>query len=140
MTENTVTIGNLTLINPSCKPYGKGYILCFGAYGDTYLHVYASSLDDALDECVDYLADASPGLLCDDEVNEAYEAAYNEAIEAGEDEDEAMETARELAEVDTTQAGNCSNYLRSWEWRIVAEDVTGRQLCAMVREIKAKHG
>lgn len=90
------------------------YILSFGAYGDTLLMVWANSLDDALDECVDWIADNAPGLLADEQVTEA----YNEAIAAGMSE----EDAQAEAETDTTSAGGYGHYILSWEWAIVAED------------------
>lgn len=90
------------------------YILSFGAYGETLLMVWANSLDDALDECVDWIADNAPGLLADEQVAEA----YNEAIAAGKSE----EDAQAEAETDTTCAGNAGHYLLSYEWGIVAED------------------
>lgn len=101
------------------------YVLAFGAYGSTRLMVWANGLEDALDECVDWIAEYRPGLLYDDEVAEAYQ----EALDAGESE----ESALEMAEIDMIRAGNCSNYVASWEWCIVAEDPTRAQIKEMLR-------
>lgn len=99
------------------------YILAFGAYGWTRLMVWANSLDDALDEAVDWIADNEPGLL----VDETVQYAYNFAIGEGVDEDE----ARELAEADTTCAGNAGHYLASWEWHVLAEVPSRAEVLAL---------
>lgn len=92
------------------------YIFACGAYGDTLLMVWANSLEAALDEAVDWIADHEPGLLVDDAVNDA----YREGIANGLSEEE----AQEQAEIDTTCAGSSGHYLNSWEWTIVVEDPT----------------
>lgn len=102
---------------------GHRYILSFGAYGDTLLMIWASSLDDALDEAIDWIVDNAPGLLAD----EAVSYAFTEALCAGHSEDE----AHEISEVDTTVGGNCGHYLHSHEWGIVAEDPTRAQILAL---------
>lgn len=113
-------------VNSSDKDWKKHrFILAFGAYGDTLLMVWANSLDDALDEAVDWIADHAPGLLADDAVKEAYE----EAIREGKSE----EAAQEAAEMDTVTAGNNGHYLHSWEWNIVAEDPTREQVLEIQR-------
>lgn len=112
-------------INPGDATWTKHrFVLWFGACGGAKLFVNANSLEDALDECVDWIADNAPGLLCDDTVNEA----YNEAISAGKSEEE----ARDEAEADTTCAGNNGHYLLSWEWGLVCEDPSFAELRALV--------
>ena len=96
------------------------YILCFGAYGWTRLMVWANSLEDALDESVDWIVENAPGLLCNEEVY----AEYNRLVAEGKSVEEAMEEAT----VDTTCAGNCGDYLLSYEWGIVAEDPTREEI------------
>lgn len=111
----------IVLVNPSDRDWTKHrYVLWFGAYGSTRLMVWANSLEDGLDAAVDWIVDHAPGLLSDDEV----EAAYEEALSLGSDE----ENAQRIATVDKTCAGNASNYLNSWEWGIVCEDPTRAQL------------
>jgi hypothetical protein len=90
------------------------YILWFGDIYAKYLLVWADHLEDALDECVDCIAEKWPGLLCDDEVSNE----YNRLIAEGETEEQAYEHSM----VDTTCAGNNSHYLHSWQWGIVIED------------------
>lgn len=111
----------IVIVNPSDRSFTKNrYILAFGAYGWTRLMVWANSVDSALDEAVDWIEDNAPGILCDDEVKSAYE----EAVSDGKSEEEAME----IAEVDTTVAGNHGRYLHSWEWSILAENPTRAQI------------
>ena len=113
----------IVLVNPSDRDWTRQrFVLWFGAYGSTNLMVWANSLDDALDECVDWIAEHAPGLLCDEQVAES----YREALAAGKSEEEAMEEA----EMDMTSAGNCSNYLASWEWGIALENPTREDLDA----------
>ena len=55
-------MAQLTIINPSNRDYARHrYVLSFGAHACTHLMVYASSLDSALEECADWLADNAPG-------------------------------------------------------------------------------
>ncbi len=120
------TIGNVTLVNPGDRDWTKHtYILAFGAYGNTLLMLWANSLDEAFDEAIDWIADNAPGLLADEQVAEE----YHRAIAEGKTEDE----AREIAEQDITIGGNCGNYIRAWEWGIVAEDPSPEQLKEVFR-------
>jgi hypothetical protein len=112
---------DVILVNPSDRDWTKHrYVLWFGAYGWTRLMVWANSLEDALDEAVDWLADHAPGELADESVHEE----YNRLIAEGKSEDE----AREEAEMDMTCAGNCGNYIPSWEWGLALEDPTRKEL------------
>lgn len=113
----------ITMINRK-ERYLSAYVLAFGAYGSTQLLVYAGSLEDALDECVDWIAENAPGLLCDDMVN----AEYRLAIAEGCSEDD----AHERATADMTCAGNCGNYIASWEWAIVLDRASPREISAYV--------
>lgn len=116
----------INIANPNGRDLWRhSYLLWFGAYGDTLVLAYANSLDDALDEAADWLADNAPGLFIDDAVEEAYQ----EAIARGLSEEEAIEEA----EVDVTRAGNEGRCLASWEWGIVAEDPSKAQLIAIAR-------
>lgn len=109
----------LTIINSRHSGEHR-FILAFGAYGDTMLLVYADHLDDALVECVDWIAENAPGLLADDEVHEE----YNRLVSEGASE----EDAQEEASIDTTCAGNAGHYLNSWECTIVADENTRREV------------
>jgi hypothetical protein len=115
------SFGNLTNINAGDRHWTRHrYVLWFGAYGDTRLLVHANSLDDALDEAIDWIVDHEPGLLADSAVEEEYQRLRAEGM----DQHEAMETA----EQDTTSGGNAGNRINSHEWGIVAEDPTDVQL------------
>ena len=118
----------VTIINPSDRwPIDRWYprrqhtfILAFGQVSATYLMVYADHLQDAFDECIDWIVDHAPGLLCDDEVAEEYERLIAE----GKTEEEAWEES----EVDTSSGGNAGNRIHSDEWTIAAEDLTRQEL------------
>ena len=112
-----MTHRDIIAVNPGDQDWAQSrYILAFGAYGDTLLMAWANSLDDALDECIDWIADNAPGLLCDDAVAEEYQARLAEGM--------SEEEAQEAAELDTTCGGNYGHYILSWEWGIVAENPT----------------
>lgn len=124
----------VTLVNPCPRDnraglsrYGseRAFILWFGAYGETRLLVYARHLEDALDECVGWIADHKPGLFCDD----AVEADYLEGISEGLSEDEAIEQA----EADMTVCDG-GHYLAPWEWGVLGEDLTPKQIADYVHE------
>ncbi len=105
----------LVSVNPTDSHWTRHrYILAFGAYGWTKLLVWANSLDDALNEAIDWLVDNAPGHIVDDQVQEA----YDEAIAAGMSDDKAAE----VSTADCTSGGNCGNYILSYEWCVVSED------------------
>lgn len=123
--DGFLTIGKnsnrITLVNPSDRDWTRSrYILHVGPYGWSKYMVWANCLGDALDEVVDHLAENSPGMLYDDQVAEE----YNRCIAMGMPEEEAIE----LAESDMMVAGNCGNYIASWEWGILAENPTRDEL------------
>lgn len=124
----------VTMINPTeRKWHSSAFVLWFGAYGETRLHVYADHLEDALDECVDWLADHAPGMLADEQVHDEYERLLAEAVAAGKDPEATSEECAQEAEVDTTCAGNAGNYLLSWEWGIALENPCTATLYAYIR-------
>lgn len=86
------------------------WLFRFGAYGWTTVLVLGGSLEDALDEAIDWLADNAPGLLADEQVKEE----YDRLIGVGKSHEEAAEEA----ERDTTIGGNSGHYLNSWEWTV----------------------
>ena len=54
----------ITYVNPHDSDWTKNqYVLCFGAYGATYLLVNANSLDSALDEAIDWLVEHEHGII-----------------------------------------------------------------------------
>jgi hypothetical protein len=114
-------MSNRTLfaVNTAERGYAKHrYILWFGDMYAKYLLVWANSLEDALDECVDCISDKWPGMLADNEVKDE----YNRLIAEGETE----EQAQEHAEADTTYTEG--HYLHSWQWGIVLENPTRAQI------------
>ena len=122
-TGGTFTHHPIVIVN-SRDSGSERFVLYFGAYGWMRLMVWADHLEDALDECVDWIAEHAPGLLMNDEVSEA----YNQAIADGCSEDSAHEQATQ----DMTCAGNAGDYLASWEWGIVAENPTRAQVLELL--------
>ncbi len=107
---------DLVIVNPTDKYWTRHrYVLWFGAVGSTFLLVWANSLDDALDEAVDWLAEHKPGYLATEEVRSEYERIRHESVE---DPSGTMtdEKAWDQATVDTTCAGNYGDFLHSWAW------------------------
>lgn len=132
---------DIKIANPSDRAWTRQrFVLAFGAYGDTFVMAYANSLDDALDECVDWIADNAPGLLADESVTEEYKRIHAERVAAGADPDDetVIEECQTEATVDTTCAGNAGNYLHSWEWTIVLENPTKAALIAFVQGQRAR--
>lgn len=125
------------LVNPSESSWqNHRFILSFGAYGSTLLMVWARSLDDALQECGDWIEEHAPGLFCDDSVQEAYEEALEEACKAcgcdtAEPCDDCRESAWGASETDVTHLDN-GHYLPSWEWGIYAENPTRKEVLALL--------
>jgi hypothetical protein len=125
-----VSIMKIIPINFSDRHWTSNrFILCFGAYGDTRLMVWANHLEDALDECVDWISENAPGLLCNEQVNEAYREWLDENAEDPSDpsEDE-QNSAYEYSLEDVTTAGNAGDHILSYEWGIVAENPTREQI------------
>ena len=128
------TVGHeVILVNPDNRDYtrdrgddtrGSCFVLWFGACAPTYLMVWDDHLEAALDTAVDWIVEYAPGLIADDQVHEA----YNDAIADGKSEEEAIEEA----ELDTTCAGNCGNYLLSWEWGIALDSPTRQDLLTFI--------
>lgn len=82
--------------------------------GENLLLINARSLDDALDEAIDWVEENDEDLLVDDQINEEYQRLLAEGVDEQE--------ASEQAEVDTTTGGNHSRHIMSDAWSIVAED------------------
>lgn len=120
--RNTSFGRSVVLVNPGDADWTKHrFVLWFGAVGTTRLMVWANGIEVALEECGDWIADHAPGLLCDEQVKEAFE----EALAEGACTDDAWEHALE----DTTPLDN-GHYLLSYKWGIDLEDPTRAQLDA----------
>lgn len=131
--------GHLTMINPTMRRFhDHAFVLCFGAYGWTRLHVYADSLEDALEECASWLADHAPGLITKQNSDE-YNDLMREACEESNlvwpppkdcDDYEPYWEAEESAMTDHTRTE--AGWIPSWEWGIALEDPTVPELYAFV--------
>jgi hypothetical protein len=112
---------NFRAVNSSDRDWTRQrFVLWFGVCGSTHLLVWANHLEDALDEAIDWLADNAPGLLCDEQVQEAYDRAISEG--------KSEEDAYTESTVDVTTGGNFCNHIMSWEWGITLENPTRAQL------------
>jgi hypothetical protein len=127
----------IILVNPeSGEPRYRSrerFVLWFGAYGATYLMVWADHLEDALEEAIDWIVEHAPGLLADEQVEEAYRDAQKEHGCHNPEWPEWCEQCGEEAEMDTTCFGHSGiHYLHSWEWGIVAENPSRDDLRALI--------
>lgn len=115
----------MIFVNPTDRRWTRHrYVLALGAYGWTRVCVWANSLEDALDEAVDWATEHAPGFIYTDEVKEE----YRRLVEGGMSEEEAADAA----EADMICAGNAGDYVRSDEWHIVAEDPTRAEMLELL--------
>ncbi len=120
-----------------CRPY----LLWFCNWNPCYVLVYARSFDDALDEAID-ASDSIPAIAAllrggEEQAKEAYQEAYEAALAAGKDEDEAQEAGWEAADVDMTRAGNCSEPISSEQWG--GSEPSRAEILAMVAETNRRN-
>lgn len=131
----------IELINPGERYFARHrFVLWFGAYGLTYVLVYANGLDGAIEEAAEFLAEHAPGHVMREwsdehkdlirEVCEERGIAFPEGFEALEDDDKWA--ICETAEADLTRTE--SGFLTSYEWGIVAEDPDRAELLALARD------
>lgn len=85
-----------------------------------YILAYGNSLESALSEAIEWVAQHDPALLCTDVVQEQ----FDELIEAGADENDAWEEAT----IDTTCNDDGNHYISSDDWSIVLEEPSTVQL------------
>lgn len=115
------------IVNPNDSDWTRNrYLLEFGMYHPTRLLVWANGLEDALDVAIDWIEENAPGLLVDEQVNEA----YNEAIAEGKSEEE----AQVCANTDVTCGGNAGHYIASEEWHILSENPSRKFLKDLIGE------
>ena len=130
-------MSKLNIANPGDRSWTNNtYVLCFGAYGWTHVLAYANSLDDALDECIDWLEDNEPGLIiAHEEISELINEqlaevgrTIEEFNEAGTGGDAWASDVYYNATADLTCGGNHGVYIASYEWGIVVENPSKTQL------------
>lgn len=136
-------MARIAVANPTDRDMTRGpggtwqtYLFSFGAYGDTRVLAYGSSMDDALEEAAEWLAEHAPGHLIgrgSDELNELVAEAREEWVNDHErypDEEEMHDVFdRATADLTYTEAG----YLTSYEWT-VRENPTKAELVALAKE------
>lgn len=134
----------LVIINPTDRDYyTHRYVLSFGAYACTHLMVYASSLDDALEECAEWVTDNAPGHIMahdSDELVELFEEARAELFgdtQATELSDEQRWECEEQATADLTYTE--SGYITSYEWTITLEDPSRAEIKAFIASLAERH-
>lgn len=146
----------LTIINPSDRDYTSHcYVLSFGAYSCTHLMVYASSLDDALEECAEWLADNAPGHIMlkgngndkrDPELDVLMADACKEAglawpvpssVEFNSADMQPYWDAEQDAYADLTECER--GYLTSHEWTIALEDPSRSEIKAFIASLAERH-
>ncbi len=126
---------HIIIVNPNdANFYRHSYVLWTSNGGFStadYLLIYANSLDDALDEMIDWIAENRPGHLANEMVAEQYkelEDAWTAANPGEELDDETRWAMMEQAEEDTTSGGNANDRIFSENWGIALEDPSPRDL------------
>lgn len=120
------SIGRIVIVNGDDRSWTRHrYLLAvgnagWGAFADRLLLIYANSLDDALDEAIDWMVDNEPGFIADDQVEEAYHRARSDG--------QTEEQARETAEEGMISGGNAGNHIAVDAIRLLETDPTRRQL------------
>lgn len=131
----------IVMLNPDQKRwYNHLYVLWFGGCGATYLHVYADSLDDALAECAEWLAEHAPGHIMKHGSEEHIDLIKDACKDAGVTYDPDMFSGSvatemykilEKAEADLTYTE--AGFITSYEWGISFEDPDAATLYAFTQ-------
>jgi hypothetical protein len=121
------------------KWYKHSYVLWFGESGATYIHCYANSLEDALEECGAWLADHAPGHIMpfgsDEHTELLKEACQDAGVEFNPDKfygviDSDADEILQSAEADLTYTE--SGFITSYEWGVSMEDPTTESLYSFI--------
>lgn len=125
----------LTIINPNDRNWTRHrFVLSFGAHAPTHLMVYANSLDDALEECGEWLLEHEPGHFHDpDYSGVATEKACTQCIPN----EVFCDDCQQVAVTDMTYTE--SGWLLSWEWSITLEDPSRAEIKAFISELEKRH-
>ena len=123
------------------------YVLWFGSgYGPaTNILVYADSLEAALGDAAQEIAERWPGLFTEPDYQDAFEDLQQDgtipegwtwamvsSMHPDTPPGRALQAVMEHAEADLTYTE--SGWIASWEWGIVAEDPTRKELLAIAHE------
>lgn len=135
----------LTIVNPSNRSWtSHRYVLSFGAVGTTHLMAYANSLEDALEECAEWLAKHAPGHIMPMYGEEHMALIHEQAEEHGLtpealqelDDDQRYDVEQDaVADMTYTEAG----YLTSYEWFITLEDPSRAEIKAFIASLSERH-
>ncbi len=138
-------------MNPSGKAWtSHRYVLALGAASLTtphYLLVWSSSLEDALEQALEWCDDYAPGLLTTFEPDD-YRAQADALGVTWQDswpdyEDPEFEKVAQATEADHMIIGHTTlksgaTHIASDEWQIVCEDPTRAQLKAFIADLEAR--
>lgn len=114
----------LNIANPHDKTFVSGpeagaFVFTFGAYGSTWVLVYANGVDSALEVAADWLKDNAPGHFVEPDYPDVDWTTLSSAE---------ADALRECAEVDLTYTE--AGWIPSWEWH-----VTGPHTPVEVRDV-----
>lgn len=123
--------------DPWARSGSTAWLFYFGAYGWTTCVVWSPSLESAMAEAWDWVADSHPDLLCDEAVAADYRDAYERLRAEGMSEEDAEEQAQEESETDTTSAGSEGQRILSWEWTVSERPSRDEILGMTIAEHKA---
>lgn len=116
-------------VNPQDADWtDQRFVLWFGEISPVQLLIWGKSLEDCLDEGLDWVEENAPGLLCDTEVAEEYERLIAE----GKSEDYAIAES----EVDTTSGGNHGVRINSDHWGISLDNPSRGELLAFMGRVE----
>lgn len=132
-----MTKRKLNLVTPCSQMWRnseKAFILAFGAYGTTLCLTYAQSLEDALEDCAQWLSEHAPGYLTPYGETEHMELIQEACQEMGLEyplpdnwqDDRRYIEAAQTAEADLTYTE--SGFLTSYEWNIVGEGLSPKEI------------
>ncbi len=116
----------VVMLNPTERKWhrNKAFVLWFGAYGTTRLHVYGTDLGDALETCAAWLADNAPGhITSSDEFWKLVKSELDaEGLPEPENWDDGSPQAAILQSLEEDMTYTESGYITSHEWGIMLEN------------------
>lgn len=133
----------IVIVNPDQRDWARHrYVLWFGAYASTRLMIWANSLESAIEDAAEWLAEHAPGHLMapnsPEYIDLLRDACKDHGIEWDPDRfyggiDSEIEAVIQDAEADLTYTE--SGYLTSYEWGICLEDPTREDLASFVASL-----
>ena len=134
--ENTNYSRQVVLVNPSDREWSiHNFVLWFGSCGTTYLRVWSSGIEGALEAAAEWLTENDPGHLTKHNSEELQELLAEEYKDRGINPDdpiseEEFQSIFDAATVDLTYTE--AGWITSYEWGICLEDPTRQQFLEFV--------